>query len=320
MKPIFSHPKSQATPMSSDRRPRPFLLALMLTGILVVEVYPNLIENANADPEVAKSTATIAQKKLNSKPNKFARFWSSERGNSYGDRQDIFPSHSQTQESLNNIVLISQISQPEEISDLDKLEQFILKRNSHLLAENTDELPGKIAQAVRQDLQHKTGIPLTQVEVTEAERRTWPNACLGLPKTDEFCAQMLVEGWRVVLSGDRETWIYRTDDRGMVLRMESQTNSTNLPQTLVEAVLQDASARSELADSNLEIVAAEPKTWPNGCLGLGGPGVMCTQALVPGWQVRVTDGEKSLVYRTDESGFQVKLDEAASQIGDASSL
>lgn len=310
MKPIFSHPKSHATSMSSDRRPRPFLLALMLTGILVVEVYPNLIENANADPEAAQTTPTILEKNPNSKPNKFANLWSSESVNNTGDPQDLPRSHFPTQEASNNILLISETSQSEEVSHLDKLERTAPKHNSnrfHLLAENTDRLPGKIAEAARQDLQRKMGIPPTQVEVTEAHPQTWPNACLGLPKTDEFCAEMLVEGWRVVLSDDRETWIYRTDNRGMVLRMEPQPQSANLPQTVVEAVLQDASARLGLADSTLEIAAAEPKTWPDGCLGLSGPGVMCTQALVPGWLVSVTDGEQSWVYRTDESGLQVKL-------------
>ncbi|MCA1995047.1 MAG: S-layer homology domain-containing protein, partial [Coleofasciculus sp. S288] len=53
------------------------------------------------------------------------------------------------------------------------------------------------------------------------------------------------------------------------------------------------------------------QTWTDGCLGLG-DGV-CTQALVPGWQVIVAGKEKLWAYRCNESGTLVKYDEALSQ-------
>lgn len=86
--------------------------------------------------------------------------------------------------------------------------------------------------------------------------------------------------------------------------------SNKLPTTVKYAVLQDASGQSGLPISSLRIVKAEKRTWPNGCLGLGGPDVFCTQALVPGWQVTVEGGKKRLIYRTDESSG-VKFDQAA---------
>jgi hypothetical protein len=46
-----------------------------------------------------------------------------------------------------------------------------------------------------------------------------------------------VEGWRVVLSDDSQTWIYRTDDRGRQLRMEPQAESVSLLQMISEALM-----------------------------------------------------------------------------------
>ncbi len=118
------------------------------------------------------------------------------------------------------------------------------------------------------------------------------------------------------MSNGRQTWVYRTDNEGKVIRLENQLATGKLPAALADAVLQDASKRSGLPIPSLRIVKAERRTWTNGCLGLGGPGVVCTQALVPGWQVIVEGDKQRLVYRTGESG-RVRLDEAASQMGNS---
>nr|MBW4575507.1 S-layer homology domain-containing protein [Aphanothece sp. CMT-3BRIN-NPC111] len=79
------------------------------------------------------------------------------------------------------------------------------------------------------------------------------------------------------------------------------------------AVLKDASQQTGKPISELSIVDAQKQTWSDGCLGLGGAGVSCTQATIPGWKVTVASGEKRWVYRTNISGTLVKWDEAASQ-------
>ncbi|NJK61022.1 MAG: hypothetical protein HC918_13330 [Oscillatoriales cyanobacterium SM2_1_8] len=58
----------------------------------------------------------------------------------------------------------------------------------------------------------------------------------------------------------------------------------------------------------MTVQAVEARTWPNGCLGLGGPDELCTQALVPGWRVVLTDGQRTQVFRSDRTGRQVRLE------------
>ena len=43
-------------------------------------------------------------------------------------------------------------------------------------------------------------------------------------------------------------------------------------------------------------------TWPSGALGCPEPGMLYTQALVPGYQVILDVGGKKLDYRAGESG------------------
>lgn len=82
----------------------------------------------------------------------------------------------------------------------------------------------------------------------------------------------------------------------------------NLPNSVVQAVLQDASRRSNVPSQELNIVRAQQRDWPDGCLGLALSGIFCSQAVVSGWQVTVNAEQQSFVYRTDNSGYLIKLE------------
>lgn len=180
------------------------------------------------------------------------------------------------------------------------------KVDSETVNSKSDRLPDTVAKAVLSDLSRRQGIPVSKLKITEYSRQSWPNGCLGLAKPDELCTQVLVEGWRVVVFDGSQTWVYRTDGSGRNIRLENPNSTAGLSTAVANAVLQDASQRS------LRIVQAERRTWSDTCLGLAPPGVFCAALAIPGWLVTVAVGQQSLVYRTDESGSNVRLDEAAS--------
>ena len=91
--------------------------------------------------------------------------------------------------------------------------------NTKLLA-NQISAPPNLIKLVRKDLAQRTKIPLQEISVKNAKPMTWPDSCLGLAKTDEFCTQMLIQGWQIILSHDQKNWIYRTDSQGKVIRLE----------------------------------------------------------------------------------------------------
>jgi phosphodiesterase/alkaline phosphatase D-like protein len=101
-----------------------------------------------------------------------------------------------------------------------------------------------------------------------------------------------------------------------VVNPETDDPTTPLPSpqlpSAAEEVVRNVSQEFGVSAEEQTIVTATRQEWPDGCLGLGGPGIFCTQAIVPGWQVIVESGEQRFVYRTDESGSQVALDEEAS--------
>lgn len=112
----------------------------------------------------------------------------------------------------------------------------------------------------------------------------------------------------------RSSWVYRTDYEGQFSRLEAQKTAANLPKSVADAVLQDASQRSKLPISDLRIVKAERRQWADGCLEIRRPDILCTAVVVPGWLVTVEVGQQRLVYRTSDFGSGVVFDQAASKI------
>lgn len=87
-------------------------------------------------------------------------------------------------------------------------------------------LSDRVAKAVIADVSKQTGIPAPKLKITRYSHQTWSNGCLGIAKADEICTQALVEGWRVVVSGNNRTWVYRSDRNGRILRLEASPNSS----------------------------------------------------------------------------------------------
>ena len=73
-------------------------------------------------------------------------------------------------------------------------------------------------------------------------------------------------------------------------------------QQVRRAALADAARRTGLAPEALEVLGAEAVTWPDGSLGCPQPGMMYTQALVPGYRIRIQAGDQVLDYHAGRSG------------------
>lgn len=80
------------------------------------------------------------------------------------------------------------------------------------------------------------------------------------------------------------------------------TAPTNPHDALIANVLQDAAERSRLPADQLEVLSFEPVTWSDGSLGCPAPGMSYTQALVPGYRVRVRAGTAVLDYHATARG------------------
>ncbi|MCM0592621.1 MAG: hypothetical protein HEQ35_27580 [Gloeotrichia echinulata IR180] len=96
--------------------------------------------------------------------------------------------------------------------------------------------------------------------------------------------------------------------------IKENLRAKGLPRPIVNAVLQDLSQKQGISRKKLQIVDYRQQTWRNGCLELPQPDEICTQALVPGWLVVVSNGQEKWIYHTNETGSIVRLNQKPSGI------
>lgn len=73
---------------------------------------------------------------------------------------------------------------------------------------------------------------------------------------------------------------------------------SELPPSVTNRLLENASQSLALPTSNLEIVNVRQVTWPNGCGANAIPNMICMAVLVDNWIVTLKSGDRELVYET----------------------
>ncbi len=200
---------------------------------------------------------------------------------------------------------------------------------ANLKQSRSNKLPNSVVNAIRRDLARRTDSARGQWRVVSFSQQNWPNGCLGLSKPDEACTQMIIEnGWRVVMSNGRQTLTYRTDATGRLVRLEGKKisdlptsdippTSSNLPSSVANTVLQEASRQLRVPTSQLRIAQAQQQTWTNSCLDLQSPVERCMGVQTAGWRVAVAGGSMPLVFHTNEDGSTLRLNKQFSMSGSA---
>ena len=87
--------------------------------------------------------------------------------------------------------------------------------------EMSNHLPEAVARAVLQHASQQSGLPISKLRIVESQQRNWSDGCLGLAEPGILCTQAIVEGWRVVVSHNEQTRVYRTDSQGTQVRLET---------------------------------------------------------------------------------------------------
>ncbi len=84
--------------------------------------------------------------------------------------------------------------------------------------------------------------------------------------------------------------------------------TAQLPDPVAASVKQDVAKTLQISADKLKIVSFTQQNWPDGCLNLPKKDEICTQAIVPGWRVEVTDGAQQYFYRTDSTGKTLRAE------------
>jgi hypothetical protein len=75
-----------------------------------------------------------------------------------------------------------------------------------------------------------------------------------------------------------------------------------VPAQAIEKLRAEVAAQANVKASDVKVLGAQAVTWPNGALGCPQPGMMYTQALVPGYRVELEAAGKRYVYHASTKG------------------
>lgn len=178
---------------------------------------------------------------------------------------------------------------------------------------NTGRLPQNVRNAVLRQASEITRLPVRALSIVSFQQTNWAEGC-DRPTFPNACDQIVVSGWQVTVGAGDRRWVFVANDNGSRVELKSGNNSSaNLPQSLREEILADASrrARTRIAVGPRNITQAERVVWSNSCLDLGGAAESCLFAQVPGWRVTVTVGSERFVYHTDNNSL-VRFNQGAS--------
>lgn len=165
------------------------------------------------------------------------------------------------------------------------------------------EQAGKTAvDAALAALMQKQNIAAEKIKISAVEAVDWSDTCLGIQRPEESCGAMITPGYRIVLEAGGSTYEFRTNlDGSQVRAVEEDIPVTEMPPA-VSAAVQALAKHRNVAPDIIKVVSSEWVEWPDGCLGISTPGIMCTQVITPGYRVMLEVNGIQYEVRTNESG------------------
>ena len=78
----------------------------------------------------------------------------------------------------------------------------------------------RVVGAAQSLLAKKLNVQASEISLVSIAPVSWPDSCLGLPGPDEMCAQMVTDGFKVVLAVNGQNYTFHTDQTGRTIRQE----------------------------------------------------------------------------------------------------
>jgi hypothetical protein len=168
------------------------------------------------------------------------------------------------------------------------------------LAEVSAQDPSVKAVAL---LARLAGLKVAETRVSRMEQRDWPDACLGAAETGEICAAVITPGYYFELqNGNQVYWLHTNQ--------EISDGRVAGPQiTLIGMRVRLKAAKiAGLPVEDLKVETLESVDWPNSCLGINTPGMMCLDVITPGFKVVLKDQARQLVFHTNHDASGVVIE------------
>lgn len=180
-------------------------------------------------------------------------------------------------------------------------------------AQPDDPILPDMSLTLRELIASQRNLDLNEIKILSIEETVWQNSCLGIEKPEQTCLQALTPGYIIKIEIQGKEYTYHSDEafEYIVLFEKAVETDNDISHNLHPAVAAAQGFLAEWLGINLDaikLVSFEYRDWPNGCLGISAPDVMCIEVITPGYRVIFEVEGKTYILRTNTSGSLVKLE------------
>lgn len=165
--------------------------------------------------------------------------------------------------------------------------------------DNSDVTLTPAEQAAITLLSQTLNLPADQITLISAEAVTWPDGCLGVQRPGMMCTQAVVEGYRIILAANGREYEVHTNQNGSAAVLAAGMEEDSLIETVL---IRQLATNLGLEEAAISVVSNEAVEFPDACLGVALPGVMCAQLTVPGRIVVLEAQGVQYEYHVSEDG------------------
>ena len=174
-----------------------------------------------------------------------------------------------------------------------------------LASANVGEAPAELVQQAIEDMVKRFKTDAAQIHVVSTEAVTWNDGSLGCPQPGMAYIQMLIEGYKIVLSYEGNLYNYHTNTSAAFLCEAAPITGPNTrPQLtpelkMINLAMTDLSQRLGTPTRQMESAPLEPRVWPDTSLGCPVAGQVYQPVQTKGYAIVLKVGDQSYTYHSD---------------------
>jgi hypothetical protein len=95
-----------------------------------------------------------------------------------------------------------------------------------LETEDTASLPAPLVDRLFETIARQANVPANTLRVIESQPRTW-DGCMGIFAPGQMCTMIALPGYRVIVMGDRQSWVYHVSQDAMIVLNPTASGAGN---------------------------------------------------------------------------------------------
>ncbi|NJR39034.1 MAG: hypothetical protein HC781_09610 [Leptolyngbyaceae cyanobacterium CSU_1_4] len=90
------------------------------------------------------------------------------------------------------------------------------------------KIPPDVSETVLTAIAKQVGAPVAILRMTESKAATW-DGCMGIYEPGRACTFIAIPGWRVIVAGAQQSWVYHVNQDGTQLAQNATASSPLVP-------------------------------------------------------------------------------------------